>query len=89
MSLTTVRFASDEGDTQGFDLDLLDRHRERIRQQVLRKGELDSRTIAGGKGFLTMVDLPDGDYIAVSWVLENDEEALIVSVALGDIETPP
>lgn len=85
----TVRFASDGGETEGFDFDLLDRHRELIQREVIRKWEWDSRTIDGGHGFLTAVDLPDGDYAAVSWVLLDDETALITSVAPGDYERPP
>lgn len=85
----TVRFASDEGETDGFDFDLLNQHRERIQREVFRKWEWDSQTIDGGHGFLTTVDLPNGDYIAVSWVKENDETAIITSVAPGAFESPP
>lgn len=86
---TLVSFLSDEGDAESIDLDLLDKHRERIRRIIIRNGNSDSLTLAGGVAFLTLVDLPNGDYVAVSWFFRNDDEALVFAIAAGEVESPP
>lgn len=86
---SAVRFLSDEGDATGIDLDLLNEHRGRIQREIKRRGDADAQTLMGGRAFLMIVDLPNGDYIAVSWYPANDEEAVVFAIAAGEVEAPP
>lgn len=84
---TTVCFLSDEGDATGIDLDLLDRHRERIRRVLLNRGDSDSSTL--GSAYMDLIELSNGDYLNVGWYARTDEEALVFSLRSGEVEEPP